>query len=376
MKVLLLSGANTVHTPRWANGLAAAGVSVVCASQHPFMPCEWDERVERVRLPHRPSWGYLANGAVVARLFAQRRCDLLNAHYATGYGLLARRSGVRPCVLSVWGSDVFDFPAISPVHRRLVRGTLRWADVVASTSHVMAQQTQRVLGSQDLREPIVITPFGVDTSCFAPAAKAETTLRRPLVIGTVKKLEWKYGIDTLIQAFALVTTPHGQFAPILRLVGEGALKSQLQALAAKLGVSERVQFVGAVPHAQVPEQLRGFDVFVAASRLDSESFGVAVIEASSCGVPVVVTRAGGLPEVVVDGETGLIVERENPQALAAALQTVCSDPALRDRLGKAGREHVRASYEWGACVQRMIDVYQRAIHSSSATNHASAEWAR
>ena len=172
VKVLLLSGANTIHTPRWANGLVAAGVSVVCASQHPFMPHVWDERVECVRLPHSPPWGYLVNGGVVARLFTQRRCDLLNAHYATGYGLLARRSGVRPCVLSIWGSDVYDFPALSPLHRSLVRSTLRWVDVVASTSRVMAQQAQRVLGSHELREPIAITPFGVDTTRFAPARSA------------------------------------------------------------------------------------------------------------------------------------------------------------------------------------------------------------
>ena len=66
---------------------------MVCASQHPFMAEAWDERVECVRLPLSPTVGYLANGALVARLFAERRCDVLNAHYATGYGLLALRSG-------------------------------------------------------------------------------------------------------------------------------------------------------------------------------------------------------------------------------------------------------------------------------------------
>jgi L-malate glycosyltransferase len=106
VKVMLLSGGNTIHTPRWANGLVAAGVEVVCASQHAFMPQGWDERVQRVRLPHAPALGYFTNGAAVARLFAEHGCDLLNAHYATGYGLLAWRSGVRPCLLSVWGSDV------------------------------------------------------------------------------------------------------------------------------------------------------------------------------------------------------------------------------------------------------------------------------
>jgi glycosyltransferase involved in cell wall biosynthesis len=130
-------------------------------------------------------------------------------------------------------------------------------------------------------------------------------------------------------------------------------------------VTPRVQFVGAVAHAQVPEQLHSFDIFAAASRLDSESFGVAVIEASACGLPVVVTRAGGLPEVVRRGETGLVVERENPAALAEALQRLIDDPTLRARLGAAGRAHVQACYEWDTSVQTMIDVYRQALRVSS-----------
>jgi glycosyltransferase involved in cell wall biosynthesis len=364
MKVLLLSGANTVHTPRWANGLVAAGISVVCASQHEFMSFAWDERVERVRLPHSPKWGYLVNGRCVARLFAERGCDLLNAHYATGYGLLAKRSGVRPRVLSVWGSDVYDFPDKSPLHRQLVRSTLRSADLVTSTSHVMAQQVERVLHPLRPSTPLVITPFGVDTSRFAPVQAVDATPGQPLVIGTVKKLERKYGIDTLIHAFARLAPPEGGVPPELCLVGEGAQRSELQALTAELGVTQRVHFAGAIPHVQVPERLRSFDIFVAASRLDSESFGVAVIEASACGLPVVVTRTGGLPEVVREDETGLIVERENPSELAQALQRLLGDAGLRARLGQAGRRHVQANYEWAVCVQRMIGSYERALRAA------------
>ena len=86
---------------------------------------------------------------------------------------------------------------------------------------------------------------------------------------------------------------------------------------------------------------------------------MAIIEmASACGLPVVVTRVGGLPEVVLNGETGLVVERENPVALAAALRLLVLDPERRRLLGQRGREHVSGMYEWKACVERMIDVYR------------------
>jgi glycosyltransferase involved in cell wall biosynthesis len=367
MRVLLLAAGSVVHTRRWAHGLAGAGVEVVCASQHGFGDEPWAPAVQRVELPHRGPAGYALNAAAVRRLFAERGCQLLNAHYATGYGTLATLAGVRPRLLSVWGSDVYDFPQASPLHRAGLRHVLGCADGIASTSHVMARQVRAVMGPR-WRGEVAVTPFGVDAALFAPAAApapgAGTT--RPLVVGTVKKLEPKYGIDTLIRAFALLADDAALRSALpaglrLRLVGEGVQRPELEALARALGVADRVELPGAVPHGQVPAQLRTLDIYAAASRLDSESFGVAVIEASACGLPVVVTRVGGLPEVVREGETGLVVEREDPPALARALRSLALDEALRERLGRQGRAHVLRHYEWGASVRAMREVYRRLL---------------
>ena len=124
----------------------------------------------------------------------------------------------------------------------------------------------------------------------------------------------------------------------------------------QLGIDHRTEFVGASPHDEVPSWLNRLDIYVAPSRL-SESFGVAVIEASACGLPVIVSDVGGLPEVVRDGETGLVVPRENVPALQAALRRLLLDPALRQRLGRNGRAHVAREYEWGHCVDLMERVY-------------------
>ena len=360
MKILLLGAGSVVHTQRWANGLTRASVDVVCMSLHPFLDVGWESRVERVRLPHRGIGGYFLNAATVRRTFFERGCDLLNAHYATGYGMLATISGVRPRLISVWGSDVYDFPVKSPVHRALVRSVLRSADGIASTSLVMAEQVRRVM-PKGWQGSIDLTPFGVDMQLFTPATEVLSDTR-PLVIGTVKTLAHKYGIDTLIRAYALLVSdrvltaelPDGM---VLRLVGGGEQRAALESLVCSLGLQDQVEFIGAVPHAEVPQWLRGFDIYVAASRLDSESFGVAVIEASACELPVVVTRVGGLPEVVVDSETGFIVERDDPQALAIALRCLVLNPYLRGQLGRRGRAHVARTYEWRECVDRMTETY-------------------
>src|SRR5699024_6142017 len=98
-----------VHTMRWVNGLAARGIEVHLATVHE-PTFEYDARVVVHRLFPRAPFGYVLSVASLRRLIRRVAPDLLNVHYATGYGLLARLSGFRPTLLSVWGSDVYCFP--------------------------------------------------------------------------------------------------------------------------------------------------------------------------------------------------------------------------------------------------------------------------
>jgi L-malate glycosyltransferase len=353
LKVLMLGPANVIHTQRWAEGLSQRGVHIVLASQH--RPGAWKPpaAVKLAMLPHPGAPGYFLNVPAVKALIAREQPDLLHTHYASGYGTTAALSNFEPSLLSVWGSDVFDFPKEGALKGWWLRRNLRRASVVASTSEVMAQQVRKLV--PDIG-PVPVTPFGVDTDLFTPFAPSaqEQHANTPVTIGTVKTLAAKYGIDLLLRAFAAL--PISQNNRLL-IVGDGPQRGELESLAASLGLGERVHFAGAVPHADVPHWLRKLDVYVAASRHDSESFGVAVLEASACGLPVVVSDAGGLPEVVLPDRTGLVVPRENVAALAGALQRLLEAPALRQQLGAEGRQHVLAHYGWAQSIDRMLQVY-------------------
>ena len=358
MRIALLGPANSIHLQRWAAALVARGHALSVVSQQRVERSLLPAQAQVCWLPHEGQAGYFSNALALRRHLALWRPDLLNVHYASGYGTTGALAGFRPTLLSVWGSDVYDFPYESAIKGWLVRKVLRRATAIASTSHAMAEQVRRLTPE---RRSIAVTPFGVDLARFS----AQPSPRGPLSIGIVKSLAPKYGVDLLLRAFAGLCADAAVHAaqPACRLliVGDGPQRDELMQLAAQLGVSERTQFVGAVAHNEVPHWLHQLDIYAAPSRLDSESFGVAVIEAGACGLPVVVSDAGGLPEVVVAGVTGLVVPRSDVPALQAALKRLVLDAGLRARLGAAGRAHVERHYEWGHCVDLMERCYADTI---------------
>ncbi|MGB9859402.1 MAG: glycosyltransferase [Moorellaceae bacterium] len=359
MKIALLAARNSIHTVRWANGLAARGYKVHLITAH-HGGDKLDDRVQVYPLLFRAPVGYYLNVVHFKMLLRKIQPDILHAHYASGYGTLGRLSRFHPYILSVWGSDVYDFPLKSPVNRWIVIKNLQAADWVCSTSVTMAEQTRRLCPSV---KNLTVTPFGIDIEVFSPRRE----LKDPSVItvGTVKKLAPKYGVDVLIRAFSLAREKLRKHdtasAERLRLliVGDGPQRMELEYLTKKLGIDSVTTFVGQVPHRDVPDYLNRLDVYVAVSRLDSESFGVAVLEASACGLPVVVSDAGGLPEVVKHGITGYVVERDNVEATADAIMRLVENPSLRNQMGDAGRQHTKTNYNWTDSVSIMEAVYAK-----------------
>ena len=358
MRIAFMGAGHSIHTQRWVTGLSELGVEVLLITQDELGDWKVPNGVRLEMLPFRGNKGYFLNAPSARRALNAYAPDLVNCHYASGYGTLANLCRYRPTLLSVWGSDVYDFPYQSILAGFIVRYNLRVADRIASTSHVMAKQVQHLV--PEIGE-VDITPFGVECDRFTPMPENRDHIA--ITIGTVKTLSHKYGIDTLIDAFAILINDQDKLADNVRdrlhllLVGGGPDQAELQARADALKLEGRVTFAGKVSHADVPKWLNRLDIYVAASRLDSESFGVAVIEASSCELPVVVSNVGGLPEVVEDGLTGLVIPRNDSVALSAALARLVADAPLRISMGRAGRSLVQRNYEWKQSLEQMIKCY-------------------
>ena len=362
MKLLLIGPINSIHFKRWIISLSEIGWQVHVVSQHKDRDFCFPKDVVFHQLKYSGQAGYFLNFIHLKRLVASIQPDIINCHYASGYGTMAMLAKCSRLVMSVWGSDVYDFPFKSKFHKWLIRKNLTSAATVASTSNCMAMHVKKLC--PEIKK-IKVTPFGVDLNVYVGITPKPAKQKSKLVIGTVKTMSPKYGIDTLIDAFALLLQllrGKMEFATTdieLRLVGGGEQTVELRALAKRLGIADKVNFVGQVPHSLVPQELAKLDIYVALSR--QESFGVAVIEAAAAGIPVVVSDTGGLPEVMVHLETGFVVPKENPGAAAMAMERLALDPGLRYKMGHAGQAYVAHHYSWDACVQTMLDVYAETI---------------
>lgn len=358
MKVLLLASGKSYHATRWANAISDMGYSVTFVTIHKVVR-PLNKQVKVFYLGGLGKLSYVTALPGLKRLIQQETPDIVHSHSAGGYGFLGLMSGFSPWILSVYGKDIYIGPEKSPLHKFIIDRMLLKADRVLSTSHAMAEETIRHYPS--LKRPEV-TPFGVDTVLFKPSIRVGKSSSDCIHFGIVKKLEKKYGIDILITAFSdLLRRPN--IDATLDIVGTGQEQDSLQKLSKTLGCSERVRFRGAIPNDEVPRFLNTLDIFVASSREDSESFGVAIVEASAMALPVVVSDVGGLPEVVEHNRTGLVVPREDPIALCNAMERLASDKDLGMRLGLAGRSKVEKEYEWDKNVSQVIDIYEEVLKS-------------
>ncbi len=276
--------------------------------------------------------------------------DILHAHYATSYGLLGALSRFKPFVISVWGSDVYEFPKKSVVHASLLKYNLKRADKILSTSYSMKGELWKYTTKE-----VEVLPFGVNTEVFAPAVPGNN---KRIHLGVIKAMEDIYGIKTVLEAMQLVTRclPEKEFR--LYLIGGGKQLNKYKKLASKLGLGNKVVFTGKIAFSEIAQYHQLLDIFINVSTVN-ESFGVSVIESMACEKAVIVSNVPGLKEVV--DQYGLIVEKENVPQLAKAIIQLINFPALREKLGKEARLHVLNTYDFEHCMVQLFHIYENVL---------------
>jgi glycosyltransferase involved in cell wall biosynthesis len=284
--------------------------------------------------------------------------DIVHDNQGLGYGLLALRRALRPHRIPVVGTVHHPITVDRRLHlaaasgRKARFGIRRWYSFLPMQARVARRLDGIVIPSESSRREIIAdmglpsaamrtVPLGVDSDVFAPAASPPVPGR--IVVVTSADVPLK-GLLVLLEALAKVRVERPAH---LVCVGKARPGGSAQRQVAELGLSDAVTFRSGLSEGDLVALLRSAEVAVVPSLY--EGFSLPAVEEMACGLPLVATTAGALPEVAGrDGEAALLVPPGDAGALAGALGRLLDDPALRARLGAAGRRRVEERFSWRA----------------------------
>lgn len=329
------------------------------AARHPvrFLGCA----VAAFWLPvhRRPRW--LANLPLLAfacRLVRRARrhgIGFLHTPIAASSGLLcwfARRLDGLPYSVTV--------AAALQDHGGAMTQKLAAAEFV---SCVVEQLRQRVLREHPEVSPdrLALTPHGVDVATWQPPPDGRRAGGGPLRVLSIGRLHPAKGHDVLLRAMAQLVADG--VAVQLRIAGEGPDRARLDGIVRELGLAAHVTLLGGLGEDECLAEAQAADAFALASR--AEAIGVSVLEAMATGLPAVATCVGGIGEYLRDGENALAVPVDDVGAVAKALAALAADPALRARLGAAGRRTVVQGYDSRIGARALADMLTAAARRAS-----------
>jgi glycosyltransferase involved in cell wall biosynthesis len=317
------------------------------------------------RRPLASLWyGLSGRAAVFDAALARGDFALIHAHFGHNgaYALDFARRHHLPLVVTVHGHDV-------TVLLGREKYEPQWWFYLARYRRLFREAALILTASRELRDLLVtagcpasklsVHRLGVDIQSLERHRGGVLEPRRVTMVGRfVEKKGHEYGIR------AIAELERAGLEIELVIIGDGPLRARYEQLVRELGLA-RVRFTGSLDHARTLSEIARSAALLAPSvvarNLDRESGMIVAKEASALGVPVIGTLHGGLPEIVVDGETGFLVEERDPRALAHRLSAVLCDPELRTRLGRAARAKMQVEYDLRSRVRALESHYDAVL---------------
>jgi glycosyltransferase involved in cell wall biosynthesis len=321
------------------------------------------------RLRHAPSGNFFAptraEKHALTQALTELQPDVILCHFGhTALKVLPIAERLRcPMVVHFHGLDLSSSLTNRWYRMSLKRALPRFEQHIVVGSHQRRWIMQHGIASHRVH----LLPAGVPTAQFKPKPRGDHQGTRFVAVSRL--VPWK-GLDFTLRAMARVCVVDPQAH--LQIIGDGPERQALQRLAQSLQIESAVTFAGALKPDQVQHAVQEADVFVQHSLSHSsgwcEGFGVSIAEAAASGLPVIVTDCGGIADQVVHGQTGFLIPQRDITAMAEAMQRLAKDPALRQRLGQAGRTRMRQHYDTTQQIQRLEHILIQA--SAPATSRA------
>jgi glycosyltransferase involved in cell wall biosynthesis len=297
------------------------------------------------------------------KVFRRYRPRAVLAEYGTaGVGVMAacRRTGI-PLIVHFHGYDA-SMRKVLIEHAATYPLLFQQVSAIVVVSRAMEQKLT-ALGAEEGK--LRYNPYGVDCREFAGADPAQA----PTTFVAVGRLTPKKAPHLTLEAFAKVRRVIP--AAVLRMIGDGPLTTECRRVAQGLGIKQSVTLLGAQPPAVVRAELRAARCFVQhsvkAASGDSEGTPVAILEAGATGLPTVATRHAGIPDVVIDGETGFLVDEHDVDGMAQRMLRLADDPVLAGRLGRAARARIEDCFSMERSIGELWEIIQSCVRYDLAS---------
>lgn len=308
------------------------------------------------RLTGERGWGYFFRKRAMSKYIQDHNIQALLVEYGptATYVMDVCRQNKLPLIVHFHGRDAYHFKTIQKYGKKY-RKLFEHASAIISVSADMSQELIK-LGAP--AHKLVLNPCTPNTLFTYHDVSSN-----PPIFISVGRFAAKKGPEYTIRAFSKVVAEKPDAK--LLMLGDGELLATCQQLASALGVDQKIEFLGSCPPAKVAELHHQARVFVQHSRRaedgDSEGTPVSVVEAMRSGLPVVSTRHAGIKDVVLEGETGFLVDEGDWEGMAAAMLALANNPTLAAEMGKKGHDRVEAHYTMEQHIQRLTDAIQKAI---------------
>ncbi|MEV0720256.1 glycosyltransferase family 4 protein [Asanoa sp. NPDC050611] len=387
------------HVHSLATSLAAAGHEVTVVTRHAAgAPLEeYQEGVRIVRAPEDPPNFPLATPSLLAWTMAfnhtltraaLRACesgqyDVIHAHdwLVTHTAVTLKEHLDLPLVATIHATEAGRHQGWLPDEMNRCIHSVEWwlareACKVLVCSAYMKWEVSRLLELPSDRVEVI--PNGVNDRVWRAGPRAVATARKQFagdgpLVGFAGRLVYEKGVQHIIRAVPRLAADH----PGLRVViaGDGPFRGELESETHRLGIPDKVSFVGFQSEATLPALLAATDTTVVPSLY--EPFGMVALEAAAAGAPLAVAATGGLAEIVEPGVTGVTFPHSDPDALAGAVDSLLGDSRFARKVAKKARTMVAKRYGWSTIAERTADAYRNAILESPAflTREAAARMA-
>lgn len=320
----------------------------------------YSESINGVKLTRAGSFGAYFScplSASFSGLFRKmsKNSDIVHIHVPFPLADLALLlSGYKGKVIVSWHSDIVKQKKLLMLYRPLLKYLLNRADCIltATEGHIDGSEFL-----PEYRKKCRILPYGLSPEDYLnikriPFLTEKVTNPDCVKIFFTGRLVYYKGVDVLIKAFSNVSCNCELF-----IAGTGTLENELKEKVRKYNIQDRVHFLGFLPENQLKQAFADCDIFVLPSVARSEAFGIVQLEAMIYGKPVINTRLpSGVPYVSIHGKTGLTVQPESPRQLAKAIEILCRNKSLREKLGNNARKRVLTEFNENSVIKKLCKI--------------------